>query len=68
MKVNDWGFLERLVANGFQRIPVSAFGLWLLDSILRSQRSTVSRAGSSAAALSFAVCRSAVPNNRPSST
>jgi len=56
VEVNDWDFLERSATNHFQRTTLLAFGLRLLYSILRSQRRAVSRAGSSAAALSFAVC------------
>lgn len=56
--INDWDFQEKPAINSLYRTTVSAFGLWLLNSSFRSQPSTVSRAESSAAALSSALCLS----------
>lgn len=56
MEVSDWDFWEKPATNSLYRTTVSAFGLWLLYSSLRSQPSTVSTAESSAAALSSAIC------------
>lgn len=66
MKVNDLDFLDRPEIV-FKRTTVPAFGLWLLYSILRSQRNSLQGWEFSCCTELCYLSQRAVPNNRPSS-